>query len=260
MIKYPDINPTIFEIGPFEIRWYSLMYIISFIIAYFWLKRKYRKRGVGLKENEFESLFFYIILGVLIGGRLGYVVFYNLKEYLQNPLEIFAVWHGGMSFHGGMIGTIFFTYLFARHHKYNFYKLADPAVVIAPLGLALGRLGNFINAELYGRPTNLPWGMLFPGETQPRHPSQLYELLFEGIILFLILFFMEKKKPKDGVLFWSFLFFYGIFRLFIEFFREPDPQLGFIIGFLTMGQILCLAMILAAVIGFLSLHHSAKNQ
>ncbi len=174
MIVYPNINPTLVRIGPLQIRWYALMYIISFAIAYILLKKLYRERDIHIDKNHYESLFFYLILGVIVGGRLGYVLFYNLKEVIIHPLEIFAVWHGGMSFHGGMIAAVLFGYAFCRKYHYDFYKLADPTVVVAPLGLALGRLGNFINAELYGRPTDLPWGMLFPGETVPRHPSQLY--------------------------------------------------------------------------------------
>ncbi len=251
MIKFPDFNPTIVHIGPLKIQWYALMYIISFIIGYFLLKKLYKKRNVKIAKSDYENLFFYIMLGVIIGGRLGYVIFYNFKECIRNPLEIFAVWHGGMSFHGGMICSIIFGYLFCKKHKYNFYKLADPTVVVAPIGLALGRLGNFINGELFGRPTDLPWGMIFPGEDFARHPSQLYELFLEGILLFVILIFLSRKKLRDGFIFWSFLFLYGLFRFLVEFARQPDPQLGFIISFFTMGQILCLLMIIVAIIGFI---------
>jgi len=253
MIKFPNFNPTIVKIGPFTIQWYALMYIISFVIGYFLLKKLYKKRNVKIAKSDYENLFFYIMLGVIIGGRLGYVIFYNLKECLRNPFEIIAVWHGGMSFHGGMICSIFFGYLFCKKYKYNFYKLADPTVVVVPIGLALGRFGNFINGELYGRPTNLPWGMIYPGENFARHPSQLYELFLEGVLLFVILLFLSKKKLRNGFIFWSFIFFYGLFRFLVEFVRQPDPQLGFIIGFLTMGQILSLLMIITAIIGFISI-------
>jgi phosphatidylglycerol:prolipoprotein diacylglycerol transferase len=255
MIQYPNINPNIVQVGPFQIRWYAVMYIISFIIGYFLLKKLYREREVKIDRADFENLFFYIMLGVIIGGRLGYVIFYNLKECIHHPLEIFAVWHGGMSFHGGMICTILFGYFFCRKYHYKFYKLADPAVVVAPIGLALGRFGNFINGELYGSPTNLPWSMIFPSDDSaiPRHPSQLYELFLEGILLFFILWRLSRKKRRDGAIFWSFILLYGIFRFLVEFVREPDPQLGHLIGFLTMGQILSLLMIIAAIIGFVSI-------
>jgi len=254
MIKYPDINPTIVTIGPLQVRWYALMYIISFVIAYFLLKKLYKERDIHIDKNHYESLFFYLILGVIVGGRLGYVLFYNIGEVIRNPLEIFAVWHGGMSFHGGMIAAIFFGYLFCKKYGYDFYQIADPTVVVAPLGLALGRLGNFINAELYGRPTDLPWGMLFPGETAPRHPSQLYEMFLEGILLFFILLVLIKRKNlRKGFVFWTFIFLYGVFRFLVEFVREPDAHLGHLIGFMTMGQILSALMIIAGIIGFISI-------
>ncbi len=193
------------------------------------------------------------MLGIIVGGRIGYVLFYNIKECLHNPLEIFAVWHGGMSFHGGMICTIIFGYFFCNKYGYNFYKLADPTAVVAPIGLGLGRIGNLINAELYGRPTDVPWAMIFPGETISRHPSQIYEFLLEGVLLFVILFILIKKKVRDGFVFWSFIFLYGAFRFFVEFFREPDPQLGHLISFLTMGQILSALMVIAGIIGYISI-------
>jgi len=263
MIPYPEINPLLatipefsvgsLTIGPFEIRWYALMYIISFAIAYFLLRKLYKELDVHIKKSDFENLFFYLILGVIVGGRLGYMLFYNFSEIFRHPLEIFAVWHGGMSFHGGLIAAIFFGYLFCRKYHYDFYKLADPTVVVAPIGLALGRLGNFINGELYGRATTLPWGMLFPGEDVSRHPSQLYELSLEGILLFIILFILIKKNVRKGFVFWSFIFLYGLFRFLVEFLREPDAHLGHLIGFMTMGQILSSLMIIAGIIGYISI-------
>lgn len=235
------------------------MYIISFVIGYFLLKNLYKKRNIKISKSDFENLFFYIMLGVIIGGRLGYVLFYNLTECIRNPLEIFAVWHGGMSFHGGMIASILFGYFFCRKHHYNFYKLADPTVIAAPIGLAFGRFGNFINGELYGRPTNLPWGIIFPGENLARHPSQLYELFLEGILLFIILLILSKINLRRGFMFWSFIFLYGFFRFLVEFVREPDTQLGFLIGFLTMGQILSGLMIIISIIGFISIFRKNKK-
>ena len=268
MIPYPEINPSLatipefsigsLAIGPFEIRWYALMYIISFVIGYFLLRKLYKERDVHIKKAHFENLFFYLMLGVIIGGRLGYMLFYNFQEIFRNPLEIFAVWHGGMSFHGGLIAAIFFGYLFCRKYHYDFYKLADPTVVVAPIGLALGRLGNFINAELYGRATNLPWGMLFPGEQVARHPSQLYELFLEGILLFIILFILIKKNVRKGFVFWSFIFLYGLFRFLVEFVREPDAHLGHLISFMTMGQILSLLMMIAGIIGYISIFREKR--
>ncbi|MEA2103883.1 MAG: prolipoprotein diacylglyceryl transferase [Candidatus Cloacimonadota bacterium] len=251
---FPEINPTILKIGFLQIRWYSMMYIISFIIGYFSIKKMYKARNIQLKKDDFENLFFYIMLGVMVGGRVGYVLFYNLSECLHNPLEFFAVWHGGMSFHGGMLGVVLFGFIFSKKHGYDFYKLADPPAVIAPIALAFGRLGNFINAELYGRSTDLPWGMVFPTDPEriPRHPSQLYELFLEGILLFAILFFLYNKKVKEGIVFWSFISFYGLFRFLVEFVREPDVQLGHLIGFMTMGQILSSLMVIVGIVGIIS--------
>ncbi len=253
MLQYPNINPVIVQLGPFQIRWYGIMYIISFIIAYFLLKKFYKEDKIDIEKRDYENLFFYIILGVVIGARVGYTLFYNLSDFIRNPLELFALWHGGMSFHGGLIAVILFGYIFCRRHRYDFYKIADATVVVAPIGLAFGRFGNFINAELYGRPTNLPWGMLFPGEKVPRHPSQLYELLLEGALLFTILYILRKKVHKKGFIFWSFIGGYGFFRFLVEFVREPDAHLGFILGPFTMGQILSSLMIISAIIGFISI-------
>lgn len=195
------------------------------------------------------------MLGVIVGGRLGYVIFYNFSFYIRHPLQIFAVWNGGMSFHGGMLGVIIFGYFFSKKHGYDFYRLADPTVVVAPIGLFFGRLGNFINGELYGRVTDLPWAMVFPNTAgRPRHPSQIYELLLEGVLLFIILKILLKKNLKDGFVFWSFILLYGVFRSSVELFRAPDAHLGYIFGFLTAGQILSFLMIIAALIGFASIY------
>ncbi|MNL32119.1 Prolipoprotein diacylglyceryl transferase [compost metagenome] len=186
-----------------------------------------------------------LIMGVILGGRLGYILFYNLKDYLAHPLEILAVWHGGMSFHGGLVGTILAGWYYCRKHKLKFLEMADIVMVAVPLGLGLGRLGNFINAELWGRPSDLPWAMVFPTDPLglPRHPSQLYEFGLEGIVLFLLLFFMSTRRPKPGVLMGTFLIGYGAIRFSLEFLRNPDPQLGFVIGNLSMGQLLSVPMV-----------------
>ena len=254
MLTFPDINPTLVKIGFLEIRWYGLLYIISFIVGYFFLKKMFAMKDIKLKKEDYENFLFYIMLGIVIGGRLGYILFYKPLFFLQHPLQIFAVWEGGMSFHGGALGVIIFSLFFCKKHKFRFYDLADPAMPLVAIGLGLGRIGNFINAELYGRTTSLPWGMIFPNsDGLPRHPSQLYEAILEGLLLFLITFFILKKAKTEGFVFWAFIGFYGVFRFFIEFFREPDEHLGFLIGFLTMGQILSSFMIISGLIGIVLL-------
>lgn len=249
MIPYPKIDPEIVRIGPFSIRWYGMMYLIGFLSSYLLVRYQVRKRNLPIPMAMIDSLYTYIILGLLIGARLGYAIFYNLPFYLKNPLEVLAVWHGGMSFHGGLIGCIVSGYIFSRRYRLDFWRLSDLVVVTAPIGLGLGRLGNFINGELFGRVTDVPWAMVFPeGGPLPRHPSQLYEFLLEGVVLFLILWLLKEKITKRGYLSAIFLLLYGIFRFTIEFFREPDPQIGYILGFLTMGQALSTAMIIVGII------------
>src|SRR5690554_34817 len=250
MYRYHNIDPVIFSIGDFHIHWYGLFYIITFVIGYIFIKINLRSKNAVITNDQYDTVLFLTLLGVIVGGRLGYVLFYNLGHYLRNPIKIFAVWEGGMSFHGGAIAVLALGYLFVKKHRLRFYPLADAVVPFAALGLGLGRIGNFINGELYGRVTDVPWAMIFPGtDGKPRHPSQLYQALLEGFLLFIILQILYYKKLKEGIVFWSFIGLYGIFRFFIEFFREPDPQLGFLIFSLTMGQILCISMIIAAVIG-----------
>ncbi len=249
MLKFPEINPTIVNLGFLEIRWYGLLYIVGFVVGYIFLKKLFVQKKVFLKKDEYENLLFQIMLGVVIGGRLGYVLFYKLSYYLYHPLNIFAVWEGGMSFHGGAVGVIIAGLLFSKKHNYNFYRLADPTMPLVAVGLGLGRIGNFINAELYGRVTTLPWGMVFPNsDGQPRHPSQIYEAFLEGFLLFMITFIILKKTNKPGLVFWSFIGLYGLFRFLVEFVREPDEHLGFLIGFMTMGQILSSIMFIFSVI------------
>lgn len=251
MIPYPNINPEIVRVGPFSVRWYGMMYLIGFLSSYLLVRYQVRKKGLRIPKVVIDSLYTYIILGLLIGARLGYVLFYNLSVYLKNPLEIFAVWHGGMSFHGGLIGCIVSGFIFTRRYKLDFWQLSDLVIVTAPIGLGLGRLGNFINGELYGRVTDVPWAMVFPeGGALPRHPSQLYEFILEGIVLFLILWLLKERITKKGYLLATFLSLYGLFRFIVEFFREPDPQIGYILGFLTMGQILSTIMVLIGLLIF----------
>jgi phosphatidylglycerol:prolipoprotein diacylglycerol transferase len=253
------IDPILIEYGPLRVSWYGLMYVFGFLISYFLVLYQIRRKEFGLSKPEIESLFFYLIIGLAIGARLGYVVFYNLGMYLQDPLEIFAIWHGGMSFHGGLIGVVLVGIVYSWKNKKSFWKLADLLTVTAPIGLALGRIGNFINGELYGRVTRAPWGMVFPlGGPLPRHPSQLYESALEGVILFAILWRLKDKKIPAGGILAFFLIFYGIFRFFIEFFREPDAQLGFVLGPFSMGQILCMAMTLGGIFLYAYLRKKEK--
>jgi phosphatidylglycerol:prolipoprotein diacylglycerol transferase len=249
-----NIDPILIELGPIRVSWYGLMYVFGFLASYLLVRYQMRRRDFGVTKIEVENLYFYLILGLIIGARLGYVLFYDLQMYLSDLLEIFAVWHGGMSFHGGLMGVLIVGILFSWRNKKSFWKIADLFIVTAPIGLGLGRIGNFINGELYGRVTQVPWGMVFSkGGPFPRHPSQLYESALEGGILFLILWFVKGRKLPIGGLLALFLSLYGVFRFFVEFFREPDPQLGFIIGHFTMGQVLSSFMIVVGVILFLSL-------
>lgn len=267
MIDYPDINPEIVRVGPLAVRWYGMMYLIGFASSYLLVRKQIKERermkagragsasgpdGRTLPLAEVDTLYTYLIVGLLLGARLGYALFYNFSYYLRHPLEVFAVWQGGMSFHGGFIGSVIAGLLFCRHFKVDFWHAADLVIVTAPIGIGLGRIGNFINAELYGRPTDVPWAMVFPGAGPlPRHPSQLYEFFLEGVVLFAILWTLRGNEVKRGVLTSLFIILYGSFRFFVEFFREPDIQLGFVLGFLTMGQVLSGLMVLAGVLLFL---------
>ena len=250
-----NINPILIDLGTIRVSWYGLMYVLGFFASYLLVRYQMKKKDFGISRLEVENLFFYLILGLIIGARLGYVLFYDLKVYLADPLEIFAVWHGGMSFHGGLIGVLIVGVLFSWKNKKSFWRIADLFIVTVPIGLGLGRIGNFINGELYGRVTQVPWAMIFATDKNhlPRHPSQLYESGLEGGVLFLILWFLKDKKLPEGGLLAVFLSFYGLFRFTVEFFRQPDAQLGFILGPLTMGQILSSFMIVGGIALFLYL-------
>jgi phosphatidylglycerol:prolipoprotein diacylglycerol transferase len=249
MIPYPNIKPYIVKIGPLQIRWYSLMYLIGFVSSYFLVRYQVRKKKLQIEMKLIEDIYFYMIIGLIVGARLGYVLFYNFQEYLRNPLEIIAVWHGGMSFHGGLMGTLLAGLYITRKRKIEFWLFSDLIIATAPIGLGLGRLGNFINGELYGRVTDVPWAMVFPGGGQiPRHPSQLYEAFFEGIVLFIILWMSKERVRTEGTVTALFLILYGAMRFAIEFFREPDIQLGFIFSIFTMGQILSIVMIVVGIL------------
>lgn len=254
-LTFPNIDPIIFSLGPLHVRWYGLMYVLGFLATYNLVKMQIKQHGYQRLEKNFENLNLVLILCVIIGGRLGYVLFYNFSYYLQHPLEIPATWTGGMSFHGACLVVIIGGYFFCKRQKLNFWKCTDIYIVTIPIGLGLGRLGNFINGELFGKPTDLPWAMIFPmGGPLPRHPSQLYEFALEGILLFLILWFNRQKPWKKernwphGSLLSLFLVGYGIARIFIEFFREPDQHIGYLAGFMTTGQLLSSAMIIGGIL------------
>ncbi len=251
MLPYPHIDPTIVSLGPLHIRWYGMMYVLGFMAAYFFVQSQIKKNNDTVLAGHFENLNFTLMLSLILGGRLGYVLFYNFPYYKEHPAEILATWQGGMSFHGALIGVILGGIWFCWTRKLDFWKTADLYVVPIPIGLGLGRVGNFINGELFGRETNLPWAMIFPGGgPNPRHPSQLYECLLEGVVLFSILWAAKDRPHPTGFLLSLFLLGYGMFRSIGELFRQPDPQIGFI-GILTMGQILSMTMIVAGIMIYL---------
>jgi phosphatidylglycerol:prolipoprotein diacylglycerol transferase len=220
------------------------MYMLSFIIGFFVLRRFAKYRKLNMSTDDLYDLLFYLILGVMVGGRLGYVLFYDLSSYIRDPLSIFAIWQGGMSFHGGFIGMILAAIWITHKKHWNFWEIADLVCAAVPIGLGLGRIGNFINGELFGRTTTVPWAMVFPeGGSTPRHPSQLYEAILEGLVLFFILRWFYRKNFYRGTVFWALLAFYGLFRFVVEFVREPDAQLGLDLGPFTRGQELTFPML-----------------
>ena len=241
-----NIDPVLVGIGPFEIRYYGLFFVLGFVIAYFMLNYLAKRKKVGLTKDDVADFLLYIIIGTVLGARIFYVFVYNFPFYLQNPFEIIAIWHGGLSFHGGFIGAAIAGFYFCRKKKIDFYTLADIMVIPLALGLALGRLGNFTNGELYGRITNVPWAVQFPGADGFRHPSQIYASL-KDLTIFFTLWAIKDKKFPPGFMFWLFVVMYSALRFIVEFFRQPDEQLGFIIGFLSMGQILSIIMFVVGV-------------
>ncbi|MCL2064379.1 MAG: prolipoprotein diacylglyceryl transferase [Candidatus Cloacimonetes bacterium] len=251
-----NIDPIIFSVGPLRVGWYGLMYVISFVLGYIMVKRNFSKKDIKLKDEYYESFIFSIILGVMIGARFGYVLFYGFTHYMANPLKIFYVWEGGMSFHGGLLGVIIAVLIFCKKTKQDFFTLADPAMPWVAIGVGFGRIGNFINGELFGKVSNLPWAMIFlrtDPEMLPRHPSQLYEAIFEGFLMAAFLQFMLFKTNIKGLIFWLFIGIYGIVRYLIEFIRIPDNlpiyDNGLIFNMFTMGQVLSLLMVISAIIG-----------
>ncbi len=257
---FPDISPVIFSIGPFALRWYAMAYLVGIVTAWILTKRNIRKYNLGITTEQLDDLVFYTTLGIILGGRLGYVICYGDGYFWQHPAEILAVWHGGMSFHGGIAGVIIAIYCFAKKYKFPYLKITDLVALYVPIGIFLGRLANFVNGELWGRITTVPWAVKFPdGGYLPRHPSQLYEALTEGILMFIILNLLWRKKfvrNHTGIISAVFLVIYGLSRISMEFFREPDRQIGYIAGSVTMGQILSLPFL---ILGLFILHRSLKR-
>ncbi|MBT7952185.1 MAG: prolipoprotein diacylglyceryl transferase [Gammaproteobacteria bacterium] len=251
MLNYPDIDPVAIDLGILQIRWYGISYICGILLAWWFLRyRALNNPGLGWTAVQVSDLIYYGTLGVIIGGRLGSVVFYNLPYYVANPLDVLKVWQGGMSFHGGLLGVMTAVWIYSRKIQQSFFDTTDFLIPVVPIGLFFGRIANFINAELWGAPTNLPWGVIFPNAGGvARHPSQLYEALLEGLVLFAIMwFYSSKQRPRMAVT-GLFLSGYGVFRSSIEFVREPDRNIGYIAGdWLTMGQVLSIPMIIAGVI------------
>jgi phosphatidylglycerol---prolipoprotein diacylglyceryl transferase len=255
VIPFPAINPILISIGPFSVRWYALAYIVGIIAGWFYARAIISSERLWggpapLTVTDFDDFVIWITLGIILGGRIGYVLFYNLPHFAENPIEILQLWNGGMSFHGGVLGCIVAIVLFATRRGIPVLSLGDVTAAVAPIGLFLGRIANFINGELWGRRTDVPWAMIFPhGGPVPRHPSQLYEATLEGVVLFIVLALLVRfgalKRP--GVVTGVFAIGYGAARITCEFFREPDVQLGFLWGGLTMGMLLCIPLILAGI-------------
>ena len=260
MIDFPNINPVIFSVGPLAVSWYSLSYIVGILLGWYYANKLILLYPIGISRQHTEDFISWAIIAIIIGGRLGHVLFYDPEKYLSNPIEILKTYEGGMSFHGGIFGVGVAAYLYCKKNQIRFLSFSDVLAIVAPIGLFLGRIANFINAELYGRQTNVPWAVIFPhSDGFPRHPSQLYEALLEGLLLFCImLYFTYKSKflQNPGRMSGIFLIFYGSFRVLVEFFREPDVKIGFIFKYFTLGQILCIPMIL---LGAYLWNHSTKN-
>jgi phosphatidylglycerol:prolipoprotein diacylglycerol transferase len=255
VLPFPEINPVLISIGPFAVRWYALAYIVGIIAGWFYARAIIASQRLWggpapITVIEFDDFIIWITLGIILGGRAGYVLFYNFPHFAAHPAEIFQLWNGGMSFHGGVLGCIVATILFALRRGLPTLSLGDITTAVAPIGLFLGRIANFINGELWGRPADVPWAMIFPnGGPIPRHPSQLYEAALEGLVLLVVLGVLVRlgalKRP--GLVTGAAALGYGVARIICEFFREPDVQLGFLLGGLTMGMLLCIPLILAGI-------------
>ena len=252
VVPFPVIDPVAVELGPLAIRWYALAYLVGLIVGWRLARRLAAAPPRPVRAERVDDLLAWIVLGVVVGGRLGYVLFYKLGYYLSNPDEVLFLWQGGMSFHGGFAGVVLAVFLFARRHKLPILRVGDIVAAVAPVGLFLGRLANFVNGELYGRASDVSWAMVFPSDPAqvPRHPSQLYEAALEGLLLGLVMLALasrERVRARPGLLAGAFFLGYGLARSFAELFREPDAHLGFILGPVTMGQLLCLPLIVAGL-------------
>ncbi len=254
-----NLNPILIKLGFFEIRWYSLAYIFGILIGWWVAKKiikfKIENKIISFDSNLFDDLISYIILSMILGGRIGYIIFYNLSYYLSNPLDVLKIWEGGMSFHGALIGIILGTYFFSKKNKINFFFLLDTIATVSPVGIFFGRIANFINGELYGKPTDVLWGVVFPQVDKiSRHPSQLYEALLEGFVLFAFLLIISfRKNIRIGICSGLFMVLYGIFRIIVEQFREPDAQIGYLFDKFSMGSLLSFTMILIGLLIFIKI-------
>ncbi len=244
------IDPIMFTIGPLRVGWYGTMYAVSFVIGYAMMVLSARRGHAPIPESELSNLLTYIILGVIVGGRLGWVLFYGGWPYFISPWRILETWKGGMSFHGGLLGFTFAIWLYGRRHDVNWLAVGDFVLTWVPLGLFFGRLGNFINGELYGKPTDGTWGVIFPTDPLhvPRHPSQLYEAVLEGLVIFLVLLAIRNRMPRPGYQPAVFMVLYGLARIAVEFVRLPDADIGYLYSFVTMGQLLSLPLVLAGLL------------
>lgn len=276
-LKFPEINPIALQLGPVSLHWYGLMYLIGIVFALWLASKRAKQPDSGWTPQQVEKLLYYGFLGIFIGGRVGYVLFYDLPAFLADPLVLFKVWQGGMSFHGGLIGAIAVMLIYAKVTHRHFFQIADFIAPLIPFGLGAGRLGNFINGELWGKVTTSPIGMLFPNSrladlnvvqskpellpllnelgVLPRHPSQLYEMLLEGVLLFIILNLFIRHKRPEGSVSALFLIGYGCFRFIVEYFRQPDAQIGLFFNYISMGQILSLPMIIIGIIIWIYAYH-----
>jgi phosphatidylglycerol:prolipoprotein diacylglycerol transferase len=248
VLVHPNFDPVAVSLGPLAIRWYGLMYLAGFAAGWWLGSVRISKKNAPIDRSQLDDLLFHVVLGIILGGRLGYVLFYKPAYYASHPLEIFFIWQGGMSFHGGFLGVLVAAAFFARRHRIDWLRLMDFVAPLVPIGIAAGRLGNFINGELWGRVTDAPWGMVFRGAGNlPRHPSQLYEFAGEGLLLFLILWIYSSKSRPRGSVSAMFLLGYGVLRFLAEFAREPDDFLGFLALGMTMGQWLCAPMVIGGI-------------
>ncbi len=250
MLQYPEIDPVAVSLGPVQIHWYGIMYLIGFAAAWLLGKKRAARPASGWNDDQISDMIFYGALGVVIGGRVGYMLFYNLGSLIDNPLSLFLIWRGGMSFHGGFLGVLIAAWLYGRKYKKSLVEVMDFVAPLVPIGLAAGRLGNFIGAELYGRVTDVPWGMVFPTDPEQlvRHPSQLYQAGLEGMTLFVILWFYSAKPRPAFAVSGMFCLGYGLLRSFAEFFRQPDAGFDFVaFNWMTMGQVLSAPMILFGI-------------